>query len=260
MNEIYARDSKRNSQPQNSGGPARNNGERVRCRNLRCRSKLVSATDNHHKAFCSQYCYDQFYRWKCVVCEKELPRKGRRRKLCRGHKCRLDYRNFRPTFLLSDSSGLPRGPKCKSDSKSPCKTGTFFRIGAGREWRWEALANEHRLFLRDGHVVTISGVEDDWRVTYPLTIPVQTATTLEAARKLAINVAFWTWPIGGIKPKPAPQEKPTEAEWRERDAADEQYVAADEERLRTEPVDLSGNYAPPDSGEWIDWPFDEGAP
>ena len=73
-----------------------------------------------------------------------------------------------------------------------------------REWRWEALANEHRLFLHDGHVVTISGVEGDWRVTYPLTIPVQTATTLEAARKLAINVAFWTWPIGGIKPKPAP--------------------------------------------------------
>ena len=88
----------------------------------------------------------------------------------------------------------------------------------------------------------------------------QTATTLEAARKLAINVAFWTSPIGGIKPKPAPQEKLTEAEWRERDAADEQYVAADKERLRTEPVDLFGNYAPPDSGELIDWPPDEGAP
>jgi hypothetical protein len=132
MHEIYARDSKRNSQPQNSGGVAGNNGERVRCRNLRCRCKLASPTDNQHKAFCSQYCYDQFYRWKCVVCEKNLPREGRPRKLCRGRKCRLDYRTFRPAYLLSDSSGLPREPKCKSDSKSPCKTGTFFRIERAR--------------------------------------------------------------------------------------------------------------------------------
>lgn len=71
MDEIYARDSKRNSQPQNSGGAARNNGERVRSRNLRCRTKLASPTGNHHKPFCSQYCYNQFYRWRCVVCERE---------------------------------------------------------------------------------------------------------------------------------------------------------------------------------------------
>jgi hypothetical protein len=260
MDEIDARDSKLNRQPQNSGDAAPNNGERVRCRNLRCRCKLGAPTDNHHKAFCSQYCYDQFYRWKCVVCEKELPREGRRRTLCRGHKCRLDYRKFRPTYSLSNSVELPRGPKCKSDSKNPCKTDTFFRVGAGPGWRWEARADEHRLFLRDDHVVIISGVEGDWRVTYPRMIPIQSAPGLEAARKLAIKVAFWTWPIGGIKPKPVPQEKPTEVEWRKRDAADEQYVAADEERLRTEPVDLSGNYAPRDSGEWIDWPPDEDAP
>ena len=129
-------------------------------------------------------------------------------------------------------------------------------------WNWdETIAeHEHWLYARGRVVAIVCGAEGDWKIRYPVTIPVQTATTLEAARKLAINVAFWTSPIGGIKPKPAPQEKPTEAEWRERDAADEQYVAADEERLRTEPVDLFGNYASPDSGEWIDWPPDEGAP
>jgi len=125
MDEIHSRLPVRNSHPQNSGDVARNNGERVRCRNLRCRCKLASPTDNHHKAFCSQYCYDQFYRWKCVVCEKELPREGRPRKLCRGQKCRLDHRNFRSTYLLSDSSWLPRGPKCKSDSKVPAKRALF---------------------------------------------------------------------------------------------------------------------------------------
>jgi hypothetical protein len=43
MDEIDARDSKLNRQPQNSGA-APNNGERVRCRNLRCRCKLGAPT------------------------------------------------------------------------------------------------------------------------------------------------------------------------------------------------------------------------
>jgi hypothetical protein len=178
------------------------------CRNARCRSKLASPTDNHHKAFCSQYCYDQFYRWKCVVCEKELPRKGKPRTLCRGHKCGLDYRNFRPAYLLSDSSGLPPGPKCKSDSKSPCKTGTFLRIGEGPGWRWEANADEHRLFLRDDHVVTISAGAGDWRVTYPHTIPIQSAPSLEDARKLALHVALWTFGLNGRKARPKSKAPP----------------------------------------------------
>ena len=208
MDELHSRVSERNSQPQNSGGAARNNGERALCRNQRCRSKLASSTDNHHKAFCSQYCYDQFYRWKCAVCEKELPQKGRPRKLCRSRKCRLDYRNFRPTYLLSDGSGLPQEPKRKSDSKSPRKTGTFFRIGDGPGWRWEARANEHRLFLRDDHVVTISGAEGGWRITYPHMIPIQSALSLEAARKLALHVALWTLDLNRRKARPKSKAPP----------------------------------------------------
>ena len=261
MDEIYAHDSKRNSQPQNSGGAARDNGERVRCRNLALPHRAGEPDRQSPQAFCSKYCPSNSTNGDAWSAKNELPRKAGGASADQCRKCRLDSRNFRPTFLLSDSSGYPGGQNVNLDSKSPIAKRALFcaservRRGVGR-----TLANEHRLFRPMADVATISGVEGDWRVTYPLTIPVQTATTLEAARKLAINVAFWTWPIGGIKPKPASQEKPTEAEWRKRDAADEQYVAADEERLLTEPVDLSGNYAPPDSGECIDWPFDEGAP
>jgi hypothetical protein len=56
------------------------NTQRVRCRNQRCRTKLPLPTDNEHKAFCSPYCFNQFYHWKCRVCEKPILR-GRRRKM-----------------------------------------------------------------------------------------------------------------------------------------------------------------------------------
>ena len=246
MDEIIAPDSKRNSQPQNSGGAARNNCERFISRKQRCRSELPIPTDNHHHAFCSKYCFEQFYKWRCKVCEDPIL-KGKRRKspdYCHDRRCRKGFRRYPEAFSYR------YGQTVKQDQRSL----------AGWNWDETIAEHEHWLYARGRVVAIVCGAEGDWKIRYPVTIPVQTATTLEAARKLAINVAFWTSPIGGIKPKPAPQEKPTEAEWRERDAADEQYVAADEERLRTEPVDLFGNYASPDSGEWIDWPPDEGAP
>jgi hypothetical protein len=70
--------------------------KRHRCRNLRCRTKLSVPTDNHHKAFCTQYCYDQFFARKCRVCEKPLS-EGHRRQLCAKPECARDWRNFRPT-------------------------------------------------------------------------------------------------------------------------------------------------------------------
>jgi hypothetical protein len=54
-------------------------GLRVRCRNQRCRSKLPVPTDNEHKAFCTPYCYSQFYNRRCKVCEHPIQR-GRRRR------------------------------------------------------------------------------------------------------------------------------------------------------------------------------------
>jgi hypothetical protein len=119
-------------------------------------------------------------------------------------------------------------------------------------WHWDdaIVSGEHWLFAYGRVVAIVCGTEGDWKIRYPETFPVQTAQTLEAARKLAINVTFWTWPVGGIKPKPEPREKVTEAEWRERDDADAKYVAEDEERLR--------RFA--DDDAWIDWPPDDGAP
>jgi hypothetical protein len=51
-----------------------------------------------------------------------------RRQLCSARQCRLDYRNFRPSYVLESALGLPPAPKCKSDSRSPCGTGTKIGI------------------------------------------------------------------------------------------------------------------------------------
>jgi hypothetical protein len=78
---------------------------RSRCRNQRCRTKLEAPTDNHHKAFCTPYCFDQFYHWKCKVCEKPIQR-GRRGKQpdhCHDHRCRRDFRRFPESFTYPNS-------------------------------------------------------------------------------------------------------------------------------------------------------------
>jgi hypothetical protein len=250
MDEIYARDSKRNSQPQNSGGAAPNNGERIRCRNQRCRCKLAHPTDNHHKAFCSRYCFEQFYYWRCRVCEEPI-KKGRRRKQphhCHDHRCRKEFRRYPEAYSYTHRD-------CNYGSENAHFTGVKSAINDGSPvhfdsrpmpgWHWDdtKVEGEHWLYAHSRVVAIASPTEDHWQIRYPKTFPVQRATTLEAARKLAFHVALWTRPIGGIGPKPKPREKISEAEWLRRDLDDAQYVAEDKERLRTEPLDASGNYA-----------------
>ena len=203
---------------------------RVRCRNQRCRCKLPIPTENDHKGFCSPYCYDQFYQWRCKVCEEPIL-KGRRRKspdYCHAERCRKDFRRYHEAF------SYPHSPTCNYDPKSAHFTEAFFAIRRVPGWHWDATicVDEHWLYAHGRVVAIVCCAEGDWKIRYPATFPEQTATTLEAARKKAIEAALWTWPIGGIKPKFTPHEKIPEAEWRARDLADEKYVTEDEERLQ----------------------------
>jgi hypothetical protein len=104
--------------------------ERVRCRNSKCRSKLSTPTSNDHKAFCTPYCFNRFYKRKCLVCEKPLP-EGHRRQLCSARQCRLDYRNFRPAYVRSRHP-QPTEPKCKTDARSAHFTGAKSAINSDR--------------------------------------------------------------------------------------------------------------------------------
>jgi hypothetical protein len=79
--------------------------------------------------------------------------------------------------------------------------------------------------------IVVEVAADDFRIPYPRTYPVQGASTLEAARKLAMNVALWTLPPGGIKPAAEKPHKDDSEQQAANDQADAEYVAADEQRL-----------------------------
>src|SRR5262245_26211516 len=146
------------------------------CRNKNCRTKLAVPADNHHKAFCSSSCHEQFYRWRCNVCEKEIPRDkhSKPRNCCRSKECQKDFRLYRDAYVMPrKASAVQVGENCKSDSKSAHFTG--------------------------------------------------------AKSALADSLAGYRVIAG---PSLSPPERVSEAEWRERDAADARYVAEDEKRLR----------------------------
>jgi hypothetical protein len=147
--------------------------QRIRCRNTRCRSKLPVPTDNDRKAFCTPYCYNQFYNWRCKVCEEPIL-KGKRRKQpdhCHSAECRSDFRRFPDTFTYPKST--PDSPTVNYGSRSAHFTG-----------------------LKSALERSLTG----YRI------------------------------IAG--PILSPPERVSEAEWRERDAADAKYVAEDEAWLR----------------------------
>jgi hypothetical protein len=187
-----------------------------RCRNLRCRTKLEVPTSNEHKAFCKPYCYDQFYKRRCRVCEKPLS-EGHRRQLCLSRECARDWRNFRPTYTFDGQSGL----NCTGDARSACaaggKTGLKARIDALRA---PATA---RIIARP-----------------PLSDFSLWAATLDPPKpaRAPIDTTRWHRQPGELA------AEWTAREWARREADDAQYVKEDEERLRTAPLDGSGNYAP----------------
>jgi len=170
--------------------------ERVRCRNQRCRSKLATPTSNDHKAFCTPYCYQQFYNWRCKVCERPIL-KGKRRKYpnhCHSAECRRDFRRFSDTF------SYPKSPAMNGGSQAPNYD----------------LRSAHKTGVKSAHKSPAA-----YRIIAgpPLSDRAAWAATLSPATPPGIS-----------------------RELAQRDAADAEYLKADAARLRSMPVDASGNY------------------
>jgi hypothetical protein len=165
---------------------------RVRCRNQRCRSKLPIPTDNEHKAFCTPYCYNQFYHWRSS--RQKMP------KHCHARDCRLAFKRFPESYLFPKEASLPA--ECDLGPRSAHFTG---------------LKSAHN----DPAYRIIAGP--------PLSDFAFWAATLDPPKPQRLAGQSWGQP-GEIA-----------AEWTAREMAcreadDAQYVADDEERLRTEPV------------------------
>jgi hypothetical protein len=78
------------------------------CRN--CRSKFKALVESDHRAFCCRGCHAQFYRKRCVVCERSIERTVHNRRLCERRKCGADFRAFPHLYVyrLDDPSSASK--------------------------------------------------------------------------------------------------------------------------------------------------------
>jgi hypothetical protein len=102
------------------------------CRNPRCRSKLASPVENPRDAFCARGCHTQFYRSRCLVCERPMERKSEKKKLCGRRKCENEFRTLKACFGLGRYlSPIP----AELDARNPLKQGVSGGDKPSRPWR-----------------------------------------------------------------------------------------------------------------------------
>jgi hypothetical protein len=111
-------------------------GLRHRCRNPHCGLKLKRPTDNPRDAFCCRACFERFYRSRCLVCERPIERKTKRRQICNRSKCRHEFQRHRERFSSTryQTSVLGHngiGSAHSTGLKTGSKVGRPFRLAAG---------------------------------------------------------------------------------------------------------------------------------
>jgi len=102
------------------------------CRNrLNCRAKLPTPVANKREAFDAKGCFDSFYRYRCLKCERDMPRNAEHQRVCYRAECKKAWRDG---LVISRFLGLGSGPVI-TPTKKAAKPGTFSGEKAGRGWR-----------------------------------------------------------------------------------------------------------------------------
>jgi hypothetical protein len=95
----------------------------------KCRVKLPEPVENEHHAFCTKACYDQFYRKRCLACEKPL--RTARRSFCpKPAKCANLVRTW-PQITAEDPSEMPILRASNSASEATFLPPIVFASGGG---------------------------------------------------------------------------------------------------------------------------------
>jgi hypothetical protein len=174
------------------------------CRHLRCRSKLTQPVENEHHAFCTESCFEQFYRKRCLACE-ELLRTSRRAFCPQPAKCANLVRTWPQKYRWpghptghcrvgpgnADKMGVKNGPRKRPTSLPETRASRHL------DWTWQGGDDEHRLLDRNGNLR--ARIEADigtrWRLTHPATTPLMTAENIAAANRLALSMALAALPV-----------------------------------------------------------------
>jgi hypothetical protein len=123
-------------------GSAATEALRHRCR--KCRGKLKAPTDNEHRAFCTRFCFDAFYRKRCRVCEEPMLRKNEGQRIKSGHNhCKADLRKWPQKYAFRAGDVPPDGFR-KPKSRNAHSTGIK-----------SALASNRARIISPAHVIAV---------------------------------------------------------------------------------------------------------
>ena len=170
------------------------------------RTKLAEPTDNLRRAFCTRFCWEQFYRHRCVVCEKPIRRKNERQKTCIDHDCKAAIRRYPLAYSWPEkqkTGDTPSAHKCPSETlDSSCSKP---RDSCLRGWAWSGDGHgDYSLYDKDG--LTLARIELDgsaYRLRSPVTSPCLSWPGLEQAKRGAESIALADLPlVAGVNIEP----------------------------------------------------------
>jgi hypothetical protein len=197
---------------------------RHRCR--RCRGKLLEPTDNLRRAFCTRFCFDTFYRSRCIVCEKDItkdPLTGKQRarldqrKFC-GRSCKAEAARFPLTFAWG---GPPYG-NSPSNARNAHEMGlkTAHKTDRPkhcslRHWAWQSTVvcdvsgpgaiEAHALENAEGNRIAIVrasvGQPGSYYLSFPRGFPPPPLESLGRAKERAEGLALMAMSLEAVDAK-----------------------------------------------------------
>jgi len=99
-----------------------------------CRSKLRAPVANHQEAFCVSGCHKSFYRHRCIVCERDMPRNAENQRTCYRAECKTAWRQKTISSRFVGDSSAP----VKDPLENPIKSGLGGADKYGRRWKFVA--------------------------------------------------------------------------------------------------------------------------
>ena len=100
---------------------------RQMCRNPDCGTKLKTPVENKHHAFCTLGCYQQFFRHRCAVCEREMERS-----VTAWNKRNCGRRECRNLLRISGDAYRPPSRSVKYVERTPENP---YEMGVKTPWR-----------------------------------------------------------------------------------------------------------------------------
>jgi hypothetical protein len=159
------------------------------CRKPKCRRKLPAPTDNPRRAFCTRFCFDSFYRSRCVVDEAPFKRKNEQQKTCIRRECKLELRRFPLAYAWQET---PKTASPPSDVGRPSETPDFSAserplkptYGCLGHWSWTPEVDcELELRCQDTLLARLEHNRGRYRLTHPRTFPIMSWASLEQAQR-----------------------------------------------------------------------------